>query len=259
MVPIVAEHNFGNPADIEALEHLAHQHDLKLVFDAAHGFGTLYQGVPVGPQGSAHIYSLSPTKLLIAGEGGIVATNDDILAEYIRIGREYGNSGNYDSAFAGFNARMSDFHALLGLRSLQMLEKAVTRRNQIVALCQEQLDDVPGVGFQYVRPDDRCSYKDFSITVGASAFGMNRDQLAAALAAENIDTRKYYDPPVHRQSAYCQFAPPPGMLPHTESLAACSLSLPLWSHMSDTVALDICRAVQRNQAYAEDVVGALLR
>ena len=255
---IVAVHNFGNPADIEALEHLAHQYSLKLVFDAAHGFGTLYQGVPVGSQGNAHVYSLSPTKLLIAGEGGIVATNDKALAEHIRIGREYGNSGNYDSAFAGFNARMSDFHALLGLHSLQMLEKAVTRRNQIVALCHEQLGDVPGVGFQYVRPDDRCSYKDFSITIDASTFGMNRDQLAVALAAENIDTRKYYDPPVHRQNAYCQFAPPPGVLTQTESLAACSLSLPLWSHMSDTVARDMCRAIQRNQAYAEDVVDTIM-
>jgi len=96
---IVATHNFGNPADIAALEAIAQRHKLKLMFDAAHGFGTLYQGVPVGPQGDAQVYSLSPTKLLIAGEGGIVATNDDDLAEQIRIGREYGNSGNYDSAF----------------------------------------------------------------------------------------------------------------------------------------------------------------
>src|SRR5438093_1590971 len=88
---IVAVHNFGNPADIDALQALADRHSLRLIFDAAHGFGALYQGVPVGPQGDVNVYSLSPTKLLIAGEGGIVATNNNDLAEKIRIGREYGN------------------------------------------------------------------------------------------------------------------------------------------------------------------------
>ncbi|HZW03611.1 MAG TPA: aminotransferase class I/II-fold pyridoxal phosphate-dependent enzyme, partial [Anaerolineaceae bacterium] len=112
---IVAVHNFGNPADIAELEALAHRHKLKLIFDAAHGFGALYQGVPVGKQGDAQIYSLSPTKLLITGEGGIVATNNDDLAEALRVGREYGNSGAYDSLFAGLNARMPEFNALMGI------------------------------------------------------------------------------------------------------------------------------------------------
>ena len=92
------------------------------MFDAAHGFGAQYQGVPVGPQGDAHVYSLSPTKLVVAGEGGIVATNSDDLAEKIRRGREYGMGNGYDSLFAGINSRMSEFHACLGRHSLAMLE-----------------------------------------------------------------------------------------------------------------------------------------
>ena len=101
---IVAVHNFGNPAEIDELKAIADRHGLKLIFDAAHGFGAQYRGEPVGKQGDAQVYSLSPTKLLIAGEGGIVATNNDTLADRIRMGREYGNDGNYDSAFAGVNA-----------------------------------------------------------------------------------------------------------------------------------------------------------
>jgi dTDP-4-amino-4,6-dideoxygalactose transaminase len=103
---IVAVHNFGNPADIQGLQAVADRHGLKLIFDAAHGFGAIYQGIPVGAQGHAQVFSLSPTKLLIAGEGGIVATNDETLAEKIRLGREYGNNGHYDSAFPGLNARL---------------------------------------------------------------------------------------------------------------------------------------------------------
>ncbi len=98
---IVAVHNFGNSAEISALVHFAQKNHLRLIFDAAHGFGAVYQGVPVGNQGDAQVFSLSPTKLLIAGEGGVVATNNDDLALKVRMGREYGNSGNYDSAFRG--------------------------------------------------------------------------------------------------------------------------------------------------------------
>jgi dTDP-4-amino-4,6-dideoxygalactose transaminase len=250
---IVVVHNFGNPADIAALESIAKRRGLKLVFDAAHGFGARYQGVPVGPQGDAHVYSLSPTKLVVAGEGGIVATNSDELAEKIRRGREYGMGNGYDSLSAGINARLSEFHACLGRHSLAMLEKHAARRQEIVALFRRELGRLPGLGFQEVLPGNRCSYKDFSLTVDAAAFGLARDELARALAAENIDTRKYYDPPVHRQTAYRQFAPAEGRLNVTEWLAGASLSLPLWSHMSDEIALQICHACQHIHGSAEAV------
>ena len=97
---------------------------LQLIFDAAHGFGTLYQGSRSAGRARPQVYSMSPTKLLIAGEGGLVATNDDEVADELRMGREYGNSGNYDSAFAGINARMAEFNALMGLHSLRGLEQA---------------------------------------------------------------------------------------------------------------------------------------
>src|SRR5947209_1830015 len=96
---IVAMHCFGNPAEIDILQEIADRRGLRLIFDAAHGFGALYHGEPVGPQGDVHVFSSSPTKLLISGEGGIVATNDDELAAKVRIGREYGNRGDYNSAF----------------------------------------------------------------------------------------------------------------------------------------------------------------
>lgn len=241
---IVAVHNFGNPAELDALRDVARRYNLKLILDAAHGFGATYQGKPVGGQADAHVYSLSPTKLLISGEGGIVATNDDALAEKIIMGREYGNDGRYDSAFAGLNARMPEFNALLGLRSLERLEDAAVTRNQAADQFHEMLGALPGVAFQEVRPGNRCSYKDFSATFEPAAFGLTRDELALALAAENIDTRKYYEPPVHRQTAYQQFYDGRA-LPNTEWLAQNSLSFPMWSNMEPDVVLAICQAVQR--------------
>jgi dTDP-4-amino-4,6-dideoxygalactose transaminase len=254
---LVAVHNFGNPADVAGLEAVARRHGLKLVFDAAHGFGSLYRGVPVGRQGDAQVFSLSPTKLVVGGEGGIVATDDDALAEAVRTGREYGNAGNYDSAFAGLNARLGEFNALLGLHSLDRLEAGVARRNEIAAAFGAELGALPGVGLVAVDPRDRCSWKDFSITVDGAAFGLSRDQLARALAAENVDVRKYYDPPVHRHTAYRAYAPGDGRLPETELLAARSLSLPIWSHMDDGIVAGICRAVTRIAAHAAQVAEAL--
>jgi dTDP-4-amino-4,6-dideoxygalactose transaminase len=249
---IVAVHNFGNPADIDALQDVANRHGLKLVFDSAHGFGALYQGKPVGSQGDAHVYSLSPTKLLIAGEGGIVATNHDDLADKIRIGREYGNSGSYDSAFAGINARMPEINALMGLHSLQRLEEAAQRRNETVAIYHELLGCLPGVHFQEVRPGNRNSYKDFSITIDPQTFGLERDDLMQALAAENVDTRKYYDPPVHRQTAYAHYADDTD-LANTNWLATYSVSLPIWSNMENETAMKICQAVQNIHEHAAQI------
>ncbi len=254
---IVAVHNFGNPAEIEALQAVADRHGLKLVFDAAHGFGARYRGTPVGGQGNANSFSLSPTKLLIAGEGGIVSTNDDALADHLRKGREYGNDGNYDSAFPGINARMPEFNALLGLKSLQGLEGAAERRNATVAIYQREMSKLPGIEFQRVHPEDRNSYREFSILLDADAFGLSRDHLAQALAAENIDTRKYYDPPVHRQTAYRHFAPDESLLPNTVLLAENSLSFPLWSNLEEETALGICQAVARVHQNAEAVTKAL--
>lgn len=241
---IVAVHNFGNPAEIDALKAVADRHGLKLIFDAAHGFGALYQGQPVGGQADAHVFSLSPTKLLITGEGGIVSTNDDDLAQKIILGREYGNSGSYDSAFAGLNARMPEFNALLGLRSLERLEEAAQTRNQSVEMYQELIGSLPGVSFQQVQPGNRCSYKDLSVVFDAQQFGLTRDELAVALAAENIDTRKYYEPPVHRQTAYAHYYEGQP-LPSTEWLAQNSLSFPMWSQMEPAVVTGICEAIQR--------------
>jgi dTDP-4-amino-4,6-dideoxygalactose transaminase len=250
---IVAVHTFGNPAELEALQTIADRRGLKLVYDAAHGFGSTYHGVPVGAQGDAQVFSLSPTKLVVAGEGGVVATNDDRLAEQIRLGREYGNDGAYDSAFAGINARLPEFNAALGLRSLRMLEASVVERNRLADRYGAALADVPGIALQQIRPGNRCSYKDFSIVVDPKRFGLDRDQLAAALLAERIDTRKYYSPAVHRQTAYRRWAPDDRLLPNSVKLADRSLSLPMGAHMTDADVRTVCDAIGRLHRHAPAV------
>jgi dTDP-4-amino-4,6-dideoxygalactose transaminase len=250
---IVAVHNYGNPADIDELQAVADRHGLPLIFDAAHAFGSLHQGKAIGPKGNANIFSLSPTKLLVAGEGGIVATNNDGLAEKIRIGREFGNEGNYDSVFPGLNGRLPEVNALLGHYNLHRLETAAVQRNRLAKLYRDELGHVPGIGFQEVVPGNRSSYTDFLVTVHADVFGLTRDELALVLDAENIETRKYYCPPVHLQTAYREFAPPVGTLATTELLSARSLVLPIWSHMETSLVSDICSVIRTAHELAPEI------
>ena len=124
---------------------------MAVVYDAAHGFGALRNGAPVGREGLAQVFSTSPTKLLITGEGGVVATNDDELAQRVVVGREYGNPGTYDPLFVGFNGRLPKLSALLGLKGLALLEPEAERRNALAAVYRGLLGDLSGIGFQRIR------------------------------------------------------------------------------------------------------------
>jgi len=254
---IVPVHVFGTPADAEAFTQITRRTGIPTVYDAAHGFGALRDGSPLGRDGTANVFSTSPTKLLITGEGGVVATNDDEVAEHVRTGREYGNPGDYDAVFAGINARLSEAGALLGIASLELLEDEAARRNRLALVYRDRLAEVPGITFQPVRPEDRCSYKDLSITVGP-AFGLTRDGLMRALAAEGVPTRAYYDPPAHRLAAFADVGPAfEPLLPVTARLATEIVSLPLYGSLSEAEVVTVCDRVQDVARHAGDVAAAL--
>jgi dTDP-4-amino-4,6-dideoxygalactose transaminase len=230
---ILATHTYGTPCDTEALGRLARDNGIRLFFDAAHAFGSRRGDRMVGGFGDAEVFSLSPTKVLIAGEGGIIATNDDSLAERCRVGRDYGNPGDYDTRFVGLNARMSELHAATALASFADLEERIGRRNQLAERYRKVLDELPGITFPAVADADRSTYKDLTILIDPEELGMDATAVAAALAAEGIQTRRYYAPPVHRQRAYRWVGPANGALPQTDRAAARVLTLPLWTGMDD--------------------------
>jgi len=249
-VAIAACHNFGNPCDIPALEAVASEHGLPLVIDAAHGFGASVHGKPVGAGATAQVFSLSPTKLLVAGEGGIVATNCDCVAHFVRLGREYGNDGSYDALFPGVNGRMPELSAATALASLEILDEVSDRRNQLAAVYRKELGELPGIGFVQTMSGARSSHKDFSITVDPTRFGMTRDALRRALAAKGIETRAYYDPPCHRQTAYEHFHDRMRPLPATDMLSARSLALPIGAHVDEAVVGEVCDVIANAKQWA---------
>jgi dTDP-4-amino-4,6-dideoxygalactose transaminase len=248
---ILATHTYGTPCDIEGLLKVARRDGIRLFFDAAHAFGSLYQGTHVGGFGDAEVFSLSPTKVLVAGEGGIIATNDDILAQRCRIGRDYANPGDYNARFVGLNARMSEFHAAVALASLEGLEERIARRNQIAALYRGSLSNVPGVSFPVVPAGDRSTYKDLTIVVDEAEFGCDAQQLARTLADDGIDTRRYYAPAVHEMRPYRGVKAANGFLEATVQAAGRVLTLPLWIEMSDETVVRVADTVRRIQKWYE--------
>lgn len=256
---ILATHIFGNPADVIALKKIADRHKIKLIFDAAHGMGAKLDGKRLGSCGDAESFSLSPTKLLTSGEGGLLTTEDAELAHDIQLGRNYGDPGNYNCEFSGLSARMSEFNAIIGLESLKTLEKNVTKRNQLAELYKKLLRKIPGISFQHISSLNRSSYKDFSILIDESLFGMNRDMLALALSKENISVKKYFYPPLHKQTAFEKWGNRyQNQLPITEKISKSILSLPLFSHMDEDIAEHITNAIQRIHVFNVEIKNKLL-
>lgn len=223
---LVGTHVFGTPCTPEDVEALGREAGIPVIFDSAHGFGGLHKGKPLGGFGEAEIFSLSPTKVLIAGEGGLVATRNDDLAARVRLGVDYGNPGNYDTQFAGLNARMSELHAAVALCSLEEIDEHLAIRRDLAARYRTALADVPGVRVQTVDAQDVSTYKDLTVIVDEAEFGLGRNTLAKALKAEGVDTRPYFWPPVHRQTAYAHLDT--GELPVTDWVSSRVVSLPLW-------------------------------
>jgi dTDP-4-amino-4,6-dideoxygalactose transaminase len=234
---LLSTHVFGAPCAAEQLEELGRLHGIPVVFDAAHAQGARRGDRRVGGLGDAEVFSMTPTKVVIAGEGGLVATNRADVAAAVRIGRDYANPGDYDSQFVGLNARLSELHAATALESLAQLDHNLARRRAVARRYREGLLTVPGIDVQVVDEGDESTYKDFTISVDAATFGLSRDGVVAALRWRGVDTRCYFSPPVHRQHAYR--ALPSGPLPVTDDVAGRVVSLPIFPGL----ALDAVDAV----------------
>ncbi len=231
---ILATHVFGNPCLVLKLESLAKKRGLKLIFDAAHGLGSSYHSKMVGSFGNAEVFSCSPTKLMTTGEGGFITTNNKKIADFCRMGRNYGDDGSYNTRFNGLSARMSEFHAVVGLESLKNLDRAIKLRNQTVQYYKTRLSKIdPNLIFQRIDDKNITTHKDFPILIDPAKSGYNRDDLYDFLASDGVITKKYFYPPLHLQLTYRKLGTKyDNKLPVTKKISENILCLPLFSHIS---------------------------
>jgi dTDP-4-amino-4,6-dideoxygalactose transaminase len=232
---ILGVHMYGNPCDVQALEHIANDAGIKLIFDAAHAFGSSYCGTPVGGFGDAVVFSLSPTKLLVAGEGGLVTTNDSTLAHRLRAARNYGDLGSYDPMLCGLNARMSEFNAALALSGLPFVETKVDRHHEIAQRYSAHLSGIPGVALQRISMHSRCTYKDFSFCLTDEQTYWTSAALCEELAGYDIPTKRYFYPPLHQQQIFSRFHHEGDLPLHcTEAVSNGVVSLPIYESLANS-------------------------
>jgi len=236
---------FGVPPKVDEFERLAQRHGLQLIYDSAQALGAKVDGTWVGGFGNVEIFSLSPTKVVTAIEGGIATTNDEILAKRIRQMRDYGKADDgEDMAYVGLSARMSELHAAVGLANFHRVEELIQHRGELVSLYRELLSGLPGLRFQEVPGDVSPSYNYMVVFVDGSG-GITRDTLFERLKEEGIQTKRYFYPAVHNMTAYrIMKRKYPGKLLVAEKASREGLALPLYEGLEKEDVEYICSRVR---------------
>jgi dTDP-4-amino-4,6-dideoxygalactose transaminase len=230
---IIGVHLWGRAAPIDELQAIADEHGLTLMFDAAHAFGSTYKGRTIGHFGACEVLSFHATKAFNTMEGGAVVTNDDALAEAMRLMRNFGFHGYDNVIHPGTNGKMVEVCAAMGLTNLDRLDEVFASNRRNHAAYKTALADVPGVSVLDYDANERNSHHYVVVEVDERC-AATRDQIVGALHAENVLARKYFWPGCHKMRPYRDLYPHAGlMLGNTETLAAKIVVLPNGSWMSD--------------------------
>lgn len=223
---IIGVHLWGRACPHEQLQEIAAEHHLKLMYDAAHAFHCSHRGTMIGSLGDCEVLSFHATKFFNSFEGGAVVTNNDQLAEKMRLMRNFGFAGYDNVIYAGTNGKMTEIAAAMGLANLESID-AVIETNR--ANYHEYLDgiaEIPGLSLLAYDENESNNFQYIVLEVGDD-YGASRDDVVAALHAENILARKYFWPGCHRMQPYRDLYPHAGlMLTHSERVAARVVVLP---------------------------------
>lgn len=238
---IMPVHCFGNPVDIAAIEKLARKHKLKVIYDAAHAFGSLYKGQPLAKFGDAVVYSFTPTKVLTTAEGGLVAVKKQSLVPLLKLGRYNGDSVNLKEEFLGITARMTEFSAILGLENLRSLKKHLAKRLKLVRYYQKKLKNVAEIIFQKISPGNFSVYRDMTIVINGPR--KLRNELLVKLHKNNIQAKSYFSPPLHKKTVYRKWSQNL-KLPNTGWLADRIIDLPLHAELTFSEIDKVCNIIK---------------
>ncbi len=256
---IMGVHVWGRPCNVEALTEIAAYYNLKLLFDAAHAFGCSYNGRMIGNFGNAEVFSFHATKFFNTFEGGAVVTNDDELADKMRLMKNFGFAGYDTVTYVGTNGKMSEVSAAMGLTGLESLEAFITanRRNHLAY--QAGLKNIPGIRLINYNEAERCNYQYVILEVDDQISGINRDDLVQILQAENILARRYFYPGCHQMEPYRSYFPHAGLLlPETKRLTQRVLSLPTGTAVGPQEIDQICNLIRLIVAHSQEIQTQLI-
>lgn len=233
---VIPVHTYGLPAHTEEIEAIVAEASRKrnrkiaLMYDAAHSFGSSVNGRKVGTFGDAEVFSLSVTKMLVAVEGGLVASRDPGLLKLLRKMRRYGIEMNYDAHWPGLNAKMSELHAIIGLHNLRRLPKLLEDRRKKAHYYLHHIQE--RTMFRTISWPEGVmhTFKDFTVLVPPDQ-AQCRQRVMESLRDQGVETRAYFSPPLHRQLRFQRYAN--RALPRTDDLASRVITLPFYTTMTE--------------------------
>lgn len=234
----------GQPCDYDALRSLARSRGLALLADACHALGASFRGRPVGSLADLTAFSFHPVKTITTGEGGMVTTDDPGHARRMRAFRNHGittdhreraESGtvSYDMVLLGYNYRLTDFQAALGMAQLARLESLIERRNRLADAYRRGLSSFPRARALAAAPDRTHAYHLFVVELDTEGLRRSRDAVIAHLREQGIGANVHYKPPYLHAYYRERLGTGPGLCPNAEAAAQRILTLPLHTRMTE--------------------------
>ncbi len=234
---VLAVHYAGQPAAMDELAAVCDESGVALLEDAAQAPGATYLGRPVGGLGRMAMFSFTPTKNITTGEGGLVTTDDADLAAQMRLLRNHGQTSLYQHAILGWNWRITEMQAAMGVVQMSRLDGILKRKRRNAAWMTERLSAVDGIEPPYADPRAEPVHMLYTCLVAADV----RDRLLAEMNADGIEARLYF-PPAHRQPV---FGGVDVDLPITDDLTTRMISLPMHAQLTQAELEDIADTVER--------------
>jgi len=235
---ILPVHLFGLSCNMDKIEEIARKHNLLIIEDACQSHGATWNGKMTGSFGTA-CYSFYPTKNMTTGEGGIITTNSEVVANKLRKIISHGSEKRYYHGFVGYNYRMSDVAAAIGIEQLKKLPEFNHRRIQNAEFLNNHLSEISGIIVPKI--DAGHVFHQYTIRVTPSC-RISRDKLVDILSEKGIASSVFYPLPVHKQEAYPEYNHL--SFPITEKLSKEVLSLPIHPSLTETDLLKIVSAIK---------------
>ena len=240
---IIPVHLYGQPAEMKEITTIAQKHNLLVIEDAAEALGSLYHGMHVGAFGDAAIFSFYGNKLITTGEGGMVVFKTPAVATRARKLRDHGMepSRRYWHTELGFNYRLTNLQAAIGVAQLEQIEKFIARKIEIAELYRQKLSSLKMIHHPQMRQNTRNVYWLYSIVLEAQNAHLARDELIAQLLRKGVETRPLFYP-LHSMPLYAKYGEG-RKFPNTDWLGLQGLSLPSAVDLNDDAVNYICGCI----------------
>ncbi|MBO1686768.1 MULTISPECIES: DegT/DnrJ/EryC1/StrS aminotransferase family protein [Clostridium] len=239
---IMPVHVYGNICDYKKIDEIAKKYNLKVIYDAAHAFGITVDGIPVGNLGDISMFSFHATKVFHTVEGGALTYSDSSLAREFASWRQFGMYGKEDAEKIGTNAKMTEFHAAMGICNLRHIEEEIAKRRRVAERYHKNLDGIDGIILNKEKEGVKCNYAYMPVVFDKSKFGLSRDEVCEKLESNGIFARKYFYPITSEFSVYKdKFEIQP--TPIAYDISNKVLTLPLYADLSIEEVDYICSVI----------------